>query len=134
LYDNNQSTVFNLYFLGLRHTHSDKILNINIVKLNQHFTKYPIQFIDENIVKFYKNTGLITVFGVLVFSPTYDIKNLMVISSNIKKVIMDNIEIINNNVHKDFNNTIVNFTNKFDVNSEILLMIHADFDKINKFI
>ena len=41
---------------------------------------------------------------------------------------MDNIDILNNNVHKDFNNTIVNFTNKFDINSEILLMIHADLD------
>jgi hypothetical protein len=33
--------------------------------------------------------------------------------------------------NKDFNNTIVNYTNKFDINSEILLIIHADFDLID---
>ena len=38
--------------------------------------------------------------------------------------------LINKNVHKDLNNTIINYTNKFDINSEIMLIIHADFDKI----
>jgi hypothetical protein len=32
-----------------------------------------------------------------------------------KKDIIDNIEIINKNVHKDFNNTIINATNKYDI-------------------
>jgi hypothetical protein len=129
LYDNNESTVFNLYFLVK--PDFDKTIKFDIVKLNQHFAKYPLHFIDENIVKFYKNTGLLTAFGVLVFASTYDINNLRVISSNLKKIIIDNIEIINKNVHKDFNNTIVNYTNKFDINSEILLIIHADFDLID---
>jgi len=58
-----------------------------------------------------------------------------------KKVIIDNCsaEIINKNVHKDLNNTIINYTNKFDINpslpkageGEILLIIHADFDLID---
>ena len=64
------------------------------------------------------------------FYPTYDINNLTVISSNIKKYILNNIDIINNNVHKDFNNTIINYNNKVDINSEIMLIIHADFNKI----
>ena len=129
LYDNNKSTVFNLYFLVK--PDFDKIIKFDIVKLNQHFAKYPIQFIDQNIVKFYKNTGLLTATGVLVFAPFYDINNLTVISSNIKKTIIKNIEIINKNVNKDFNNTIVNYTNKFDISSEILLIINAEFDRID---
>jgi LAGLIDADG endonuclease/Cytochrome C and Quinol oxidase polypeptide I len=130
LYDNNESTVFNLYFLVAELPNFDKKIKFDIVKINQHFAKYPIQFIVENIVKFYKNTGLLTAFGILVFAPIYDINNLTVISSNLKKVIIDNIEIINKNVHKDLNNTIINYTNKFDINAEILLIIHADFDLI----
>jgi hypothetical protein len=128
LYDNNESTVFNLYFLVK--PDFNRSIKFDIVKLIQHFKNYPLQFIDENLIKFYKNTGLLTAFGVLVFAPTYDINNLTIISSNLKKIIIDNIEIINKNVHKDFNNTIVNYTNKFDTNSEILLIIHADFDLI----
>ena len=56
-------------------------------------------------------------------------------SSNIKSLIslrLNNIEIINKSVHEDFNNTIVNYTNKFDINNEIMIIIHADFDKIKK--
>ncbi len=78
----------------------------------------------------YKNTGLITAFSVLVFDSSNLINNLLVISSNLKKIIIDNFEIINKNEYKDFNNTIVNYTNKFEINSEILLIIHADFDLI----
>jgi hypothetical protein len=38
-------------------------------------------------------------------------------------------------VHKDFNPADYSpqdYTNKFDINSEILLIIQADFDKIEK--
>lgn len=34
-------------------------------------------------------------------------------------------------MHKDFNNTLVSYTDKFDYNSEIMLIIHADFYKID---
>lgn len=105
-------------------------LESKFVKLNEHLSKYSLEFIDENIVKFYKNTGLLNVSGILVFLPFYDINNLIRLSSNIKKHFIKNIEIINNNVHKDLNNSIINYKNKFDVNSEIMLMIHADFDTI----
>jgi hypothetical protein len=94
--------------------------------------KYPLQFIDQNIVKIYKNTGLLTAFGVSESLTFYDFNNLTEISSKIKNTIIDNIKIINKNVHKDLNNTKINYTNKFDINSEIMLIIHADFYKINK--
>ena len=89
-----------------------------------------MKFIYKNIVKFYKNTGLLTAMGILVFSSNYDENNLIRISSQIKKHILDNIKNINNLVDKDFNQTIINYENKFNKNSEIMLIIHADFDKI----
>jgi hypothetical protein len=54
---------------------------------------------------------------------------IILISSKIKIILLDNIEIINKNVHKDFNNTLVSYTNKFNINSEIMLIIQADFYK-----
>jgi hypothetical protein len=125
LYDNNEGTFFKLYFLVK--PDFDKFIRFDIVKMNEHFAKYPVEFIDENLVKFYKNTGLLTAVGVFVFASLYDIENLKKISLNIKKQINNNIKIINKNVHKDLNNTIINYTNKFDINSEIMLIIHADF-------
>jgi L-ribulose-5-phosphate 3-epimerase UlaE len=98
--------------------------------MNEHFAKFPIEFMDETIVNIYKNTGLLTAIGAFVFASFYDINNLKEMSLNIKKQIYRNINNINDNVHKDFNNTILNYTNKFDTNSEILLVIHADFDKL----
>jgi hypothetical protein len=125
LYDNNEWTVFNLYFLVKQDFY--RVIKFDIENLNKHFAKYPLEFIHENIIKFYKNTGLLTATGVFVFLSLYDFNNLTVISSNFKNIIKDNIEIINKNVHKDLNNTIVNYTNKFDINSEIMLIIQADF-------
>ena len=110
----------------------DRGIKLDIENLNKHFAKYPLEFLHQNIVKFYKNTGLLTATGVFVFSSLYDFNNLTVISSNFKNIIKNNIEIINKNVHKDLNNTIVNYTNKFDINSEIMLIIQADFEEINK--
>ena len=129
LYDNNESTVFNLYFI--MKPDFKKTIKFDILKLNQHFAKYPLKFINENIVKFYKNTGLLAAMGILVFYSNYDENNLIRISSQIKKDIILNIENINNLVLKDFNQSIVNYENKFDYNSEIMLIIHAEFDKFN---
>ena len=126
LYDNNEWTVFNLYFIVK--PDFERVIKFDIEKFIQHFSKYPLEFIDQNIVKIYKNTGLLTGFSILVFLSLYDFNNLTAISSNIKNTIINNIEIIN--VHKDFNNTLVSYTDKFDYNSEIMLIIHADFDKI----
>jgi translation initiation factor 2 beta subunit (eIF-2beta)/eIF-5 len=72
---------------------------------------------------------LLTAFGVSESLISYDIYDYLKISRIIKNTIINNIEDINKNVHKDLNNTIINYTNKFDINSEIMLIIHADFIK-----
>ena len=144
LYDNNKATIpvphhletelsggevgLNLYFIVKPDL--NRFIKFDIEGINQHFAKYPVEFIDQNMVKFYKNTGLLTAASVFVFYSFYDIENLTQISLNLKKHIIYNIEIINDNVHKDLNNTRINYTNKFDIDSEIMLIIHADFDKI----
>ena len=127
LEENNVLTVFNLYFLVKPDL--DRFIRFDIENLNKHFNKYPLQFINQNIVKFYKNTGLLTAFGVSESLISYDIYDYLKISRIIKNTIINNIEDINKNVHKDLNNTIINYTNKFDINSEIMLIIHADFIK-----
>ncbi len=123
--DNNEWTFFKLYFLVK--PDFNKVYKFDIVQMNEHFAKYPIEFMDQTIVKIYKNTGLLTAIGVFVFYSFYDLQNLKEMSLNIKKQIYRNINNINDNVHKDLNNTMLNYTNKFDTNSEILLVIHADF-------
>uniref|UniRef100_UPI0020280F8E hypothetical protein n=1 Tax=Russula rosea TaxID=176822 RepID=UPI0020280F8E len=125
LKENNVLTVFNLYFL----VKPDFDSVIIFEKLNQHFAKYSLQFINKNIVQIYKNTGLLTALGVGKSLTSYDLNDLTGISSKIKNTIIGNIEIINKNVHKDLNNTKINFTKNFDINSEIMLIIHADFYK-----
>lgn len=126
LYLNNQSTIFNLYFI--KKPNLEETFKFDIVKLNQHFVKYPIGFINENVVRIYKNTGLLNAISVLVFAPTSEFNNLINLSKEMKNQIINNIELINNLVDKDFNNTIVNYKTKFEINSEIMLIIHAEFD------
>jgi len=130
LYDNNQSTIFNLYFIKKPNLFAlqEETFKFEFVKLNQHFVKYPIGFINENIVRIYKNTGLLNAISVLVFAPTSEFNNLINLSKEMKNQIINNIELINNLVDKDFNNTIVNYKTKFEINSEIMLIIHAEFD------
>ena len=65
---------------------------------------------------------------VLVFLSIYDIDNLNKISREIKKGINNNIKLINENIYKDWNNTIINFDSKIDVDYEIMLIITAEFD------
>ena len=128
LHDNNKSTIFNFYFLIK--PDFKRVVKFDVVKLNEHFNKYPVEYIDANIVKFYKNTGLICVSSILVFAPFCDINNLLRLTSGIKRRVISCIENINNNVHKDFNNTIINYTDKVNINTEIMLIIHADFNTI----
>jgi Cytochrome C and Quinol oxidase polypeptide I/LAGLIDADG endonuclease len=125
--NNNVLTVFKLNFLVKPDL--NRFIKFDIVKLNQHFAKYPNLFINQNIEKFYKNTGLLISFGIGESLSFYEFDELIGISSRIKNIIIENTETINKNVHKDLNNTIINYTNKFDINSEILLIIHADFYK-----
>jgi hypothetical protein len=125
--NNNVLTVFKLNFLVKPDL--NRFIKFDIVKLNQHFAKYPNLFINQNIVKFYKNTGLLTSFDIGESLSFYEFDELIGISSRIKNIIIENTETINKNVPKDLNNTIINYTNKFDINSEIMLIIYADFYK-----
>jgi hypothetical protein len=52
LYDNNEWTVFNLYFLVK--PDFNRVIKFDIKNLNKHFAKYPLEFIHQNIVKFIK--------------------------------------------------------------------------------
>lgn len=116
--DNNEDTIFTLYFL------IKPSLNSNFVELIKHFNKYPTNFIQDNIVFFYKNTGLLCSTNVIVFYTIYDINNLKKISLDIKGQILNNIKTIKDNTHKDLGNTIINY-NTVDINSEIMLIIYA---------
>jgi len=64
LYDNNEFVIFNLYLLQLPKV----TYEINLNKLMLHLNKYPNEYIvdNENITKFYKNTGLIYAFNLFV--------------------------------------------------------------------
>jgi len=62
-----------------------------------------------------------------VFLSNYEKNNLINICYNIKNVLLDNIQIINNNVHKDFNNTIINYRYNFFNKSEIMLIVNPDY-------
>lgn len=127
LYDNNEFTVFHLYFFIIP---SENNMYIDFNKLMIHLNKFPIEYImnEKNITKFYKNIGLIFAINILVFTSIYDIENLSIISRDIKLDINNSIKVINANVYKDLDNTIINFNTKLDVNSEIMLVIKADFD------
>jgi hypothetical protein len=127
LYDNsnNEFTEFRFYFL----VKPDINKSINYIKLTNHLKQYSLHIMEipEMKAKMYKNIGLIQMIAVLVFFSNYDINNLTKISNNIFHNILDSINIINKNVHKNLDNTIINYENKFDVNSEVILIIYADF-------
>ena len=128
LYDNNESVVFHLYFLTIPKVN----YQLDFKKLMLHLNKYPLEYIldDNNITKFYKNIGLIYATGIIVFLSLCDIDNLRGIAKDINIGINTKIKIINSNVHKDLNNTIVNFKIKFEYDSEIMLIIYADYSNL----
>jgi LAGLIDADG endonuclease/Cytochrome C and Quinol oxidase polypeptide I len=132
LLDNTEFTEFRFYFLVKPDLNKCEIIKYDIEKLMTHFAQYPVWFMNQNITQIYKNTGLLSVFHLPVVWDMYDFYGLTAISSNIKKDLINNIEIINNNVQKDFNNSIISFRDKFDIDSEIMLIIYADFsEKMN---
>ena len=127
LYDNNnnKNTSFTLYFIRTQPN-----IIIDIPKLLDHFSKFPTISLRIFKTKAYKNTGLIYSTEVLVFWPFYDIENLKKISNNIKNEAISNIEDINNSFQFNQNNTIQRVYEKFNFNDKLLLMIHADYNKI----
>nr|YP_010691086.1 LAGLIDADG endonuclease [Phellinus igniarius]WBU93187.1 LAGLIDADG endonuclease [Phellinus igniarius] len=132
LYDNNEHTVFKLFFI--RKFTKKYTKKLDLVKFVDHLSKYPTETLRFNNCKVYKNTGLFYSFELLVFLSLCDFDNLMNISKNVKKEIITNVEAINVNLPLEQFNTILNYCDEFKFNEEITLIIQADFDKINKFI
>jgi hypothetical protein len=125
LYDNNEFTIFDLYFLikpDFNH-----VLKFDVVNLNKHFSKFPAHILDKEITKVYKNTGLLSTCQIFVWFSNYSIENLRVIADSMKNNILKNINIINSTIHLDKKNTILNYSEKVKKDSEILLIINADF-------
>lgn len=63
LYDNNEFVVFNLYILIFPPV---KSIGIKFEKLINHLSQFPLESLDSQITKVYKNTGLVSCFGVFV--------------------------------------------------------------------
>jgi hypothetical protein len=61
----------------------------------------------------------------------YDENNLLNISRKIKKDMKENINRINKTIKLDFNNNRINFNKKVETNSELILVITADFTNEN---
>ena len=59
LYDNNEFVIFKLYFIDIG---SHNNINVELPKFAEHFHKYSSQFIQDNIVRFYKNTSVVGAF------------------------------------------------------------------------
>lgn len=123
LYDNNEFVEFKLYFVR-KH---EGVFIINVPKFINHLNKYPLNFILDNIVKYHKNTGIVGLCGILVWLSLCDINNLKRIANDILQNIHKNIININDNIHKDYGNTIVNFkTPMVKDNVELFLFITID--------
>jgi hypothetical protein len=126
LYDNNEFTIFDLYFLikpDFNH-----VIKFDVVNLNKHFSKFPAHILDKEITKVYKNIGLLFTCQIFVWFSNYSIENLKVIADSMKNNILKNINIINSTVHLNKKkNTILNYSEKVKKDSEILLIINADF-------
>jgi hypothetical protein len=123
LYDNNEFVVFKLYFVRVHEVYTE----IKINNFINHLNGYPTEFIMDNLVRFHKNTGIVALSYILVWLSLYDINNLKHIANALLKMINQNITTINENIHKDFGNTIVNFNTPIDKkNLELFLFICID--------
>jgi len=117
LYDNNEFLVFRLYFLVVKSN-----FTIDLNKTSKHLDQYNLEFIDLNIVLFYKNFGLVNCCYLFVWLSLCEINNLVKISSYIKDSVDNKICIINKNVNNDLANTIINFDNGIVPENEFLFL------------
>lgn len=122
LYDNNEFVIFKLYFIKQPKSSFAIILE----KLSKHLDRYPLEFLDSNIVKFYKNTGLVGCCYIFVWLSQSDINNLKKIATDFKDHIYKNIGIINLNIKNDMGNTIINHDKGMTLDDELLLLICID--------
>jgi hypothetical protein len=126
MYDNNEFVIFNMYFLVLPEKGDFKI---NIDKFLSHMMKYDAKVLNNQIVKVFKNVGMILAKSIIVWLSIYDDNNLMNISKDIRIDMKDNINQINQIIHEDFNNTTLNFSKPINLEKdEIFIIISANFD------
>ena len=70
-------------------------------------------------------------FEVLVQLSFYDYSNLKNISKNFFNSINSNIKLINDNIHKDFDNTIINCKNPITQVNDLHLSLFINVDRSN---
>lgn len=96
---------------------------MDVEKLIKHFNKYPLEYIQDNIVKFHKNTGIVGCFYLFVWYSSYDSNNLRKRGHNNYDLLSNNINLINNNISKNYDNTIIHFNTPMSKDNELLLFI-----------
>jgi hypothetical protein len=99
MFDNNEFVVFNMYFMVLP---EKKNVIIKTEKQLTHMLKYEADILNNQIVKVFKNTGMVLAKSILVLLSLYDNENLMNISKDIRIQMIDNINQINKIIHEDF--------------------------------
>jgi hypothetical protein len=130
LYDNNDFVSFNIYFFSIPPYLKE---HIRFEHLGQYFSKYDGNSLNHQIIKVYKNTGLILPAGVYVFYPIYDRNNLKKIAQSFKFEIIKNIELINKDIYKEQGNTKIIIDSEVNINNEIHVLITANYnDPITK--
>jgi len=116
--DNRESAEFKLYFIR----RSPTLTSIDAAKLYNQLKEYSMDDISANITKFHQDMGLVFYLDLMVWSSSNDINILVNIASNMQTEIIDSISSINQNVHKDLGNTIVNFNTPMDIRNELFLL------------
>lgn len=96
------------------------------IELLKHLDRYPIEFIRDHLTMFHKNMGLIGCMNVLVWTSNYDINNLQRIASKMREDLLSNIVVINQNIKRDYGNTMVNFNTPVGLLNELFLFIGVD--------
>ena len=126
MYDNNEFVIFNMYFMILPEKADFKI---DIKNFLSHMMKYDPDVLNDQIVKVFKNVGMVLAKYIIVWLSLYDDKNLMNISKDIRIQMINNINQINQTIHEDFNNSTLNFNQPINLEKdEIFIIIGANFD------
>jgi len=126
MYDNNEFVVFNMYFL-ISPENRDFIIDAD--KLLSHMNKFDTDVLNNQIVKVFKNTGMVLAQSIVVGLSLYDENNLKSISKSIRINMINNIKEINQFVHEDFHNTVLNFDKPINLEKDdVIIVIGANFD------
>jgi len=116
---NRENAEFKLYFIRKSPTHTP----IDPVKLYNTLKDYSMDYILVNLTKFHQNMGVVFCLDFFLWSSTNHRVILVKIASNIETDMLDSISSINENVHKYFGNTTINFNTPIDLGNELFLFI-----------